>query len=153
MRIEIWLNYWSDEVLSFNPEKVIIRLRKYFPQVETDWKDQSRFWFEKFFQSVKEKGLEPPDFIIEDKWRLFAANSPTFLFRILTETNTEITGLSNRWQIEFESKQKFDSDTERTIIDFLKSLEYGKIKSNTQTEYFCRPHENIKDFWLLEESV
>lgn len=153
MRIEMWLNYWNDEVLSFNPEKIMVRLRKYFPQVETDWKDQSRFQFEKFLQNVKEKGLEPPVFIIEDKWRLLAENSPTFLFKILTEKNIEITGLVNRWRIEFESKQKIDSETEKIIIDFLKSLQYGEIKSNTQTEYFCRPLENYKDFWLLEESV
>jgi hypothetical protein len=48
MTIEIWLK--PDEcILSFNPEKVIIQLKEYFPQTETDWKDQSRFWFERIF--------------------------------------------------------------------------------------------------------
>jgi hypothetical protein len=87
--------------------------------------------------------------IIEDKWRLFSANSPTFLFKVLTETNIEITGLSNRWRIEFETEQQIDSQNEKTIIDYLKSLKYGEIRSNTQTQYFCKPSETFAGRWLL----
>ena len=91
--------------------------------------------------------------IIEKKWELFSQNTPTFLFKILTEAKIEITGLSNRGRIEFESKQKIDSETEKTIIDFLKSLKYGEIKSTIRTEYFCKPSETFEGRWLLEESV
>jgi hypothetical protein len=153
MRIEIWIDYWEEGVLSFNPEKVLIQLRKYFPQVEIDWTDQSRVSLERFFEIAHEKGLTPPPMIVEKHWELFSQNTPTFKFKFLTGTNTEITGLSSRWRIEFELERKVDSETEKTIIDFLKSLNYGEIRSNARTEYFCQPHKDFKDYWLLEESV
>ncbi len=153
MRIEAIIDYWEENVLSFDPEKILIRLRNFFPQVETDWIDQSRYRLERFFQTVKEKDLEPPLIIVEKKWEVFSRNTPTFKFKLLTEPNIEITGLCNRWRIEFESQQKIEAETEKTIIEFLKSIRYGEIRSNIQTDFFCKIDEDNKNYWILEESL
>ncbi len=150
MRIESYISYWKSNGLSFNPEKIIVRLRKeYFPELETDWKDQSRIYFERFFENIKKKSLEPPDFVVESKWNLFSSNSPTFLFTISLKT-LNINGNVNRYVINFETEKKFDLETEKKIINFLTSLKYGDIKSDTKTKYFCKQNENYKNYWNLD---
>lgn len=152
MKIESSINYWESNGLSFNPEKILIRLKKEcFPELKADWKDQSRIHLESFFNTVKEKKLTPPDFIVESKWKLFSANSPTFLFTVPSKKQ-QIEGNVSRYLIEFKSKENFILETEDKIIEFLESLNYGKIKSDTKTELFCIANKNFKNYWNLKKS-
>jgi hypothetical protein len=151
MTIEASIEYWDENVLTFDPEKVAIRLRKYFTQVLIDPKDYSMDELERFIKYANENIEEP------NRSRMISsmrgknwANGPTFRFKIPLENEIEITGHTKRYRIAFESKQDIDSETEKTIIDFLKSLKYGEIRSDTQTKYFGKLHEDYKDRWLLE---
>lgn len=80
-------------------------------------------------------------------------NGPVFRFQINTDDNKKISGFVSRYRVSFSSEIKIEDKTEKIIIDFLKLLKYGEINSETQTGYFCKPYENNKSYWLLEESV
>lgn len=153
MRIEANIEYWDDNVLTFDPEKVIGKLRKYFPQTIVDPKDYSMDELERFIKYANDNVSEP------NRSRVIAsmrgknwANGPTFRFRILGESEREITGYAKRYCVAFESKQDIDFKIEKAIIEFLKSLKYGEIRSNTQTKHFCKPQNDFRDYWLVDET-
>ncbi len=154
MRIAAEIKYWSDEVLTFDPEKVLGKLREIFPQMEVDTLDYSLDELERFIKYANEKIPEPNRSRMINSMRgKNWANGPSFRFQIDIDENSKLNGYAKRYTIAFLSESEIDSDTENKIINFLKSLKYGTIRSNTKTEYFCKPDENHQDHWLLEESV
>lgn len=154
MRIEASIDYWDESVLTFDPEKVVVRVRDYFPQVVIEPKDYSMDELERVTKFANENFEEPRrSKIITSIRGKNWTNGPSFRFKTPLENEIEITGYSQRYCIAFESKRGIDLEIENTIIDFLKSLKYGEISSDTETNNFCKPHEDQKEHWLLEESA
>lgn len=154
MRIGISIDYWADEVLTFDPEKILFKLKKYFPQVEIDKTDYSRKEVERVTKFANENISEPDrSKMINQVHGKNRANGPAFLFKIPINENIQINGRVQRYSISFKSEEDFNLETEKTIIDFLKSLKYGKIESDTKTENFINSDKDSKKCWLLEEST
>lgn len=152
MRIELRIKYWTDEILTFDPEKVLDRLKKYFLHVDIDPKDYSQEELERFVDHAN-KNIEEPtrSIVINQMQGKNRTNGPVFRFKIVLNKKTEITGFTNRYHIEFKSEEEFDSNSEKIIIDFFKSLNYGQIISNKQTTFFSKASERITGEWLLED--
>ena len=154
MRIEAHIDYWVKEVLTFDPIKVLERLEDYLPEVDVDNTDYKLEELERFTIYANENIEEPQRSIMinqmrENNW----ANGPWFKFKVSLEHHKEITGKVSRYSVDFCSEEIISFETEKNIINFLKSLKYGEIRSDTQTKYFCKSDENYKDHWLLEESI
>lgn len=153
MRIESNIEYWDERVLTFDPEKVLQRLAKIFSQTEIDPLDYSFDELERSMQRANESIAEPNRTrMIESMKQKNWTNGPVFKFKIKID-DLEITGYAKRYTTAFLTKTRIDDATETKIVEFLKSLEYGLIRSDTQTRYFSKPDEDFKGRWLLEESV
>lgn len=151
MRIESWINYWDEGFLTYNPEKIRGVFFEIFPTAVFDKTNFARFHLERFLQAVKEKELNPPEFIIDKKWELAFQNGPVFKFEIPLESDKKIRFSASRYRVTFESDSGFNDEIENKIIDFLKSLKYGRIRSNQRTENFTEPCEDFKDYWKLKD--
>lgn len=152
MRIEAAIDYWGDDVLTFDPEKVVVRLKSYFDEVVIDPKDYSYDELERFIKYADEKIEEPNrSKMIASMKGKSRTNGPAFKFKIPLENNVVVTGVAARYRVEFNCEQDFDAKVEKRIVEFLKSLKYGEIRSNTQTNLFGELSETFENHWLLSD--
>lgn len=150
MRIECSISFWEKGCLVFEPEKVAIIIKDFFPEVVFEETNYSRFYLENFLSKIREEKLEPPDFIVDKKWELAFQSGPTYKFEIVISNQDKISGLVKRYSVEFETGSEFKEEVESKIIECLNSPNYGEIHSDRQTKNFCEPLESFQDFWKLK---
>jgi hypothetical protein len=150
VRIGAEIDYYDDGVLTFDPEKVLVKLKHYFDNVKVDLTDYSRQRLEKIIKIEKERGQElNHSDVIKQMLANNRRNGPIFRFKIQHRDDAKIIGSVQRYAITFRSEQKIDNLMEQKIVAFLKSIEYGEIYSFENTSLFCKKSRNIKGKWLL----
>ncbi len=151
MEIEVSIDYWGEEVLTFDPEKVLWRLKNYFQQIEIDPIDYSFDELERFITYSNEKVYEPTrSMVIASRKGKNRTSGPVFRFQIPVTDKLKIKGYAKRYTVAFNFEWIADEALEEKIIVFLKSLNYGEIRSDTQTKKFCIPHKELKNNWTLK---
>jgi hypothetical protein len=151
--MQIWLTIdpHGDGVLTFDPGKVLDRLAEYLPEADIDPIDYGWEEIEKITKLANEQCAEPTrSTIINQIVGKNRRNGPTYKFRIATREAAEINGHARRYSIRFACDKVFNAAAEKKIIEFLKSLKYGEISSDTKTEYFCVPDEPSNTKWFLQ---
>ena len=151
MRIESWIYYWDEGFLTFNPEKIRGVFFEHFQEAIFEKTNFARSHLERFLQNVKEKKLETPEFIIDKYWELAFQNGPVFKFDIPLENDLKIKVTMSRYRVSFDSDSEFSEEIENKVIEFLKLLKNGCIRSNQQTKNFVKPCNDYKDSWKLKE--
>lgn len=148
MRIECEIGYWDDGFLTFNPDKIRELLFEHFPEAIFDKTNHSRLHIERFLERCKQKNLEPPDFVVDARWKIAFLNGPVYIYEIPFEEARNVVVTLRRFRITFEADFDFDEATELKIIEFLKLLEYGTLLSSRQTKNFTETVEN-RNYWKL----
>jgi uncharacterized protein YecE (DUF72 family) len=146
------INYDDNEVLTFDPEKVLKRIKLFFDKVEIDTTDYSRKRLERTIKLANEEAEEPSRSDIINQ--ILANNrriGPAFRFKVFLDGETEVSGNVSRYLVKFSVNHEFSNENEKLLANFLKSLNYGSISSFTETDLFCVPCKKIKGQWLLYE--
>lgn len=150
MRIESEIDYWDDGFLTFNPDKIRDIFFENFPEAIFNKTNLARQNIENFFEKAEEQNYNPPDFVIDAKWKVAFQNGPVYKYEIPFDENKKIIVTLKRFGITFEADFDFDEALEIRIIEFLKLLRYGKIISEKQTINFSEAIEN-RNYWKLND--
>ena len=128
MRIASSINYYSDDVATFDPEKVIERLRAAFPEAEVDPTDRSAEDVERVRQFV-ESQADADSELREQQGALLAQarfkarhNGPVYSFRL-----ADIYGTASRYHVPFHCQTEIHPSVRKRIVAFLKSLKLGRV--------------------------
>jgi hypothetical protein len=129
MDIEVEIPYWGPQVGTFDPEKVLWRLKEQFPTAEIDRTD----WAEREVASLDtylEERAVPPE--QKDTMRRqirgkAQRNGPVYRFKLSDGFGAEIEGYSSRYRVVFRSSHDIDECFRSRITDFLRSLGLGNL--------------------------
>ncbi|HEY8559116.1 MAG TPA: hypothetical protein VIL74_01850 [Pyrinomonadaceae bacterium] len=150
--MQIWLtiDYHGDRVLAFAPEKVLDKVKDFFPQAEFDKTDYGLREVDRMTGFANERVSEErrADMIeqIRGKYR---RNGPTYKFSVALGGGAKIDGHARRYSVRFACEPDFDAATEKTVIELPRSIKYGEISSDRKTECFCVPDEFSETRWFL----
>lgn len=123
------IDYHSLDVLCFDPQKVLSKLRLAFPGTELDQTDLSAAevnWVMEYTQGNLDMSDKSREImrrqILGKQQRMW----PAYRFRF-SET---VTGHVNRYSLVFKTEGEFNEIDKQNILDFLKSLRAGTIKTS-----------------------
>jgi hypothetical protein len=125
MRIVCGLDYSSDEVAVFDPEKVIARLRSDFPEADVDPTDQSAAEVERVRQFAKshlDSDSEVQSTVLRQIQGKARRNGPVYSFEL-----AGVTGTAGRYSISFVSDVEIEPSLRQRIVTFLESLKLGSV--------------------------
>ena len=148
MEIDSDIDYWGDGFLTYNPDKIRDLLFEYFPEAVFDKTNYARQNIETFFEKAEQQNYNPPDFVIDARWKIAFQNGPVYKYEIPLDENRKIDVMLKRFSINFRADFDFDDETEFKIIEFLKLLKYGTIMSDRQTKNFVEAVED-RNRWKL----
>jgi hypothetical protein len=123
------IDYWGKDVATFDPEKVLRRLREVFPAACIDWTDLAEKEVASLDQYLERSEASPE---VKDTMRRqirgkARSNGPCYGFRLDDGDGHPIEGRAGRYSVYFRSEEIVDEETRRRLIDFLKSLSLGKL--------------------------
>ena len=125
MQIVCALKYSSDDVVTFDPEKVIAKLRVAFPEAEVDPADQAAAEVERVRQFAESESDADPHVRstmlrqIQGKAR---RNGPVYSFGL-----AGVTGTAGRYSVSFLSDTEIELSLRQRIVAFLESLGVGTV--------------------------
>jgi hypothetical protein len=128
MILEAVLDYWGVEVGTFDPEKVLARMRSAFPQLTSDFHDHANDEVENVVKSLKgncasestEAAIKRQ---IQGKTR---RNGPVYRFKIRFDSGELIEGMTSRYSVQFTLPDNANSATLGQIENFLRELDLGR---------------------------
>jgi hypothetical protein len=123
------IDYWGNDVATFDPEKVVWRLLEVFPAACIDWTDRAEKEVASLDQFLEKSDSSPE---VKDTMRRqirgkARRNGPCYRFRFDDGDGHPIDGRAGRYSVCFRSEEIVNEDTRRRLIDFLKSLSLGKL--------------------------
>jgi hypothetical protein len=129
MDIAVEIPYWGPQVATFDPEKVLCRLKEHFPEAEidpTDWTEREVASLNAYLQerAITARHKDPMRSQIRGKAR---RNGPLYRFRLTDGSGAEIQGYSSRYRVVFRSDHDINEVFRRRITDFLRSLGLGNL--------------------------
>ena len=131
MIIEISLDYMSDSVLCFDPEKVLWKLAEHFPQVLTDEKDHAEAEVQSVSAFLADRGEEISEgirsHILASIKRKARQNGPAYAFSFDSAEGTTVKGWARRYGTGFKSEGDMPEALKANITDFLKGLGISEI--------------------------
>jgi hypothetical protein len=131
MVIEVHLDYSSESVICFDPEKVILKLQEEFPETSTDWKDQAEAELQSVSAFLQDRGSNLSkrngEHMVVSIRRKTWQNGPAFLFKLHIDRGIEVSGWARRYRVGFESEADLPENIKLRLIRFLEGLGLGKI--------------------------
>jgi hypothetical protein len=129
MNIEAVIEYRGSAVATFDPEKVIWRLKQHFPEANidlTDWAEREVASLDLFLEerSIDPDAKQTMRSQIRGKAR---RNGPVFRFKFADRHGAAIEGYSSRYRVVFRSTDDVEEACVQRITDFLRSLELGNL--------------------------
>lgn len=130
MRIGVRLNYWSEFVGTFDPLKVVARIRRDFPEAIVDPTDYDA---EKLKRDLKVMESIPFEVIPEERRAVMIRqvthtaqqDGPTFRFEIPTAAGP-VKGQARRYSVMLDLPDGLDNDVRGRFEAFLKGLRLGE---------------------------
>ncbi len=128
MNIEAVIDYWGPGVATFDPEKVLWRLKEHFPEAEIDTADRAELEVASLDAFVEQQQFEPQtkDTMRRQIRGKSRRNGPVYQFN-LTDGGVLIEGRSSRYCVTFRSDQDIEGELRRRIVGFLESLNLGRL--------------------------
>ncbi len=129
MDIQAVIKYRERSVATFDPEKVVMRLKDHFPEAEIDTTDRAQQEVASLDSFLEKRPIAPETKEtmrrqIRGKAR---RNGPVYRFGLVDGQGTAIEGHSSRYRVAFRSVHDIDEGLRRRIRDFLRSLELGTL--------------------------
>jgi hypothetical protein len=125
-RIALELDYWSDDVATFDPEKVVMKLQRAFPEATVDPTDKSAAEVDRVRAFLDSQDDMSPDIKatmlrqIQGKAR---RNGPVYNFVV-----GGISGIAGRYYVSFHSDTEIEAPLKQRIVAFLESMRLGEIE-------------------------
>jgi hypothetical protein len=129
MNIQAEIKYWGLEVATFDPEKVLQRLKEQFPEADidtTDWAESEVASLDSFLER-RSVPAETSDAMRRQIRRKAVRNGPIYKFKLTDGDGISIEGYSSRYRVVFRSANDIDQKFCGRIIDFLRSLGLGNL--------------------------
>jgi hypothetical protein len=129
MNIQAVIEYRGSTVATFDPEKVIWRLKEHFPEANidtTDWAQREVASLDLFLEgrSIDPETKQTMMRQIRGKSR---RNGPVFRFNFADGHGAAIEGYSSRYRVVFRSADDVEEACRQRITAFLRSLELGSV--------------------------
>jgi hypothetical protein len=129
MNIEVVIKYRGPGVATFDPEKVLWRLKEQFPEAEintTDWAEREVASLDSFLEerAIAPETKETMRKQIRGKAR---RNGPVYKFKLVDGKGATIEGQSSRYRVVFRSAHDIEETFRQQITDFLRGLELGNV--------------------------
>ena len=124
------IDYHSDSVLCFDPQKLLTKLSDAFPDVEIDREDlcaKEVAWVAEYTESNSEMRDESKEMMRQQIAGKQRRMGPAYRFQF-SET---ISGHVNRYSIVFKTDGEFADFDAKTIREFMSTLETGTISDGT----------------------
>jgi hypothetical protein len=129
MDIEVEIPYWGPQVATFDPEKVLWRLREQFPEAEidpTDWAEREVASLDAYLEERAVR-LDQKDTMKSQIRGKARRNGPVYRFKLTDKLGAVIEGYSSRYRVVFRSAHDIDEGFRSRITDFLRSLGLGNL--------------------------
>ncbi len=129
MYIEAAIKYWGPEIATFDPEKVLWRLKGQFPQADidtTDWAEREVASVDSFLEQ-RSMAPETRDQLRKQIRGKARRNGPVYRFKLADGDGNPIEGYSSRYRVVFRSAHNVEEGFRRRIADFLQSLGLGDL--------------------------
>ncbi len=151
MNIYLYIEPDGPGVVTFDPPKVMDRIKEAFPTFTTDRRNYAQEDFDRARQSLIERGIP------EDRRRRLEAqlrgkverNGPSYHFEIEGLHGTRIMGSVRRYRTTFRSTIPMDAALQEAVIQVLRTFQVGIIQCDTQTEIFVTPSQAYPGLWEL----
>ena len=124
------IDYFSDSVLCFDPQKLLTKLSDAFPKVEIDREDLSAkevAWVSEYTEAQSEMSDEHKILIQKQIAGKQRRVGPAYRFQF----SDTVTGHVNRYSIIFKTDGDFREDDAKSIRDFMATLGAGTIATGT----------------------
>ena len=124
------IDYYSDSVLCFDPQKLLNKLSEAFPNIEIDREDLSGkevAWVTEYTESNSEMRDARKEMMRQQIAGKQRRMGPAYRFQF----SDTITGHLNRYSIVFKTDGEFTDDDATTIREFMSTLEAGTISDGT----------------------
>ena len=129
MIIELAINYWSEGVLCFDPEKVLARLEKALPSLVIDPTDWAEREVEQVTRHIQSRQLEDEarQVMLRQIKGKSRRNGPVFQFRMVTDDGTTIDGHVSRYSMWIRMPAQIAPAYQGKIVDVFNSFGAGEI--------------------------
>lgn len=130
MVIELAINYWSESVMCFDPEKVLATLAKALPNLvvdPTDWAEREVEQVARDIQSLK-LADETRQVMLRQIRGKARRNGPVFTFHWMTDNGTAMEGHVSRYSMWIRMPAEIAPAYQGTIVDVFKSFGAGEIQ-------------------------
>jgi hypothetical protein len=124
MNIRAVIEYWGPGVATFDPGKVLWRLKQQFPEAEidpTDWAEREVDSLDSFLEQ-RSIGLETKETMRSQIRGKALRNGPVYRFKLADRDGVAIEGVSSRYCVAFRSTHDIEEAFRQRITDFLQSL-------------------------------
>lgn len=124
------IDYHSDSVLCFDPQKVLTKLLAAFPAVEADRNDlsaQEVAWVSEYTDSAANMPDEQKEMMRRQILGKQTRNGPVYRF-IYSDS---ITGQVQRYSVVFKTDGCFGNEDAEAIREFMSTLEAGVIRDGS----------------------
>jgi hypothetical protein len=131
MIIQISLDYMSDSVACFDPEKVLWKLSELFPEAIIDEKDYAEVEVQSLASFLTNRGEEITERreaqMLASIKRKARQNGPAFIFMVDSGSGENVSGWARRYGVGFKSGKDIPNDLKARIISFLEGLDLGEV--------------------------
>lgn len=154
--MELWayIDPHGPGVVTFDPGKVLQRIKDVFPGMTCDYHDHAMARLDSLQQFFR-------DYAVPDERRQTmerqtrhstAENGPVYLFAIERPDGSVITGSTRRYRTTFRTATLFDPSMEAQLIALLRGFKVGFILCDTPTRQFTVPAgEENPEVWTLPD--
>lgn len=136
VRLERCIEYWTESVVCFDPEKLVAKLLDAFPAATfdpTDYSEEELRRFEQYAQDRIESDEQRATMLrqMTTKTRRIG---PVYRFCMGDSDEAVLQGHVARYRVVFESANPVDLDLRKEIVQFLESLDLGTVNINDDYE-------------------
>jgi hypothetical protein len=154
MNITLNIDFDGPEIVTFDPAKVLRRIRDHFPGFQSDYSNHAYreldVLAQYFIDHATPNTARQP--IQEQLRNKVARIGPVYTFTIDGLDGTPIQGVVNRYTTSFRIASTFDLALQETLIHFLRAFQVGFLTCNRQTPYFTVASSIYPTLWELNPS-
>ncbi len=124
------IDYYSDSVLCFDPQKLLSKLSDAFPNVQIDREDLSAkevAWVTEYTEAQSEMSDDRKTMMQQQIAGKQRRIGPAYRFQF----SDTVTGHVNRYSIIFKTDGDFGEDDAKSIREFMSTLGAGTISAGT----------------------
>jgi hypothetical protein len=127
--ILLCIDYWSESVICFDPEKVVGKFADAFPDIVIDWTNASELEVQRVqkFLMGSDASEETKATMLRQIKGKASRNGPVYNFQIPQGKGCFIKGQATRYSVTIHYEGTLPDQMKHQLVDLLRSLEAGKL--------------------------